>query len=64
MYTNHNFTFPEEDSNDFKGNEANLGGEIASPPSHIKIDVIDSSYARIDPLPPIFKPGDIDNFLD
>ena len=64
MHTNNNFTFPDPGSNDFKDNTAQLGGEIASPPGKITIDIIPSDFARVDPLPPIFDPENTENFLE
>ena len=64
MHANNNFTFPEEGSNDFKNNTAKLGGDIASPPGEITINIVESKFARVDPLPPVFDPQNIENFLD
>ena len=64
MHANNNFTFPEEGSNDFKDNEAKLGGEIASPPGSISIEIVVTEFARVDPLPPVFNPEETNNFLD
>ena len=65
MWTNRNFTITDESSNDFKDNGSLQGGaDISSPPARIKIEIIKSEFAKVDPFPPVFDPEDTDNFLE
>ena len=64
MWTNVNFTISDETTNDFRGNTARTGGNISSPPSRLKIEVIEDENAQIDPFPPIYDPHEIEHFLD